>query len=138
MLSLVVAAHDRADAARLPQRIQLVDEDDARSFLLGLGEEVADSRGPHPDEHLHEVGAAQAEEGDAGLAGHGLGQQRLARTRRSDDEHPFGNLPAEASVAIGILEEVHDLHQLSPRLVDARDVRFCARRTPWPCSCQSP
>src|SRR5438876_12028947 len=26
------------------------------------------SRGPHPDEHLHEVGAAQAEEGDAGLA----------------------------------------------------------------------
>src|SRR5207247_2216897 len=86
----------RATVERLPQRIQLVDEDDARSFLLGLGEEVADSRGPHPDEHLHEVGAAQAEEGDAGLAGHGLGQQRLARTRRSDDEHPFGNLPAEA------------------------------------------
>ena len=52
LLSLVVAAHDRADASRLPQRVQLVDEDDARSLLLGLGEEVAHARGSDADEHL--------------------------------------------------------------------------------------
>src|SRR5207253_9412339 len=52
LLALVVAAHNRADTSRLSQRIQLVDEDDARGLLLGLGEEIADARGPHADEHL--------------------------------------------------------------------------------------
>ena len=122
LLPLVVAAHDRADAARLAQGIQLVDEDDARGLLLGLGEEVAHARGPHADEHLHEVRAGQAEERHAGLSRDGLGQQRLSGAGRADDEHPFGDLPAEAPVALGILEEVHDLHQLAARLVDARDV----------------
>ena len=122
LLALVVAAHERADPARLPQRIQLVDEDDARGLLLGLGEEVADARGSHADEHLHEVRAAQAEERHAGLPRDGLGQQGLPGAGGADDEHPFGDLPTEAPVAIGVLEEVHDLHQLASRLVDARDV----------------
>ena len=117
-----MAAHERADPARLPQRIQLVDEDDARGLLLGLGEEVADAGRPHTDEHLDEVRAAQAEERHAGFSRDGLGQERLPGAGRADDEHPFGDLAAEAPVAIGVLEEVHDLHQLSPRLVDARDV----------------
>ena len=63
--------------AMAADRIQLVDEDDARSFRLGLLEEVADSRGPDAHEHLDEVRARDREERHLGLAGDGLGQQGL-------------------------------------------------------------
>ena len=39
--------------------IDLVDEDDARSVLPGLLEQVAHSPGADPDEHLYEVGTWQ-------------------------------------------------------------------------------
>src|SRR2546428_84508 len=105
LLALVAAAHERADPARLPQSIELVDEDDARGLLLGLGEEVADAGRSHTDEHLDEVRAAQAEERHAGLSRDGLRQERLPGAGRADDEHPFGDLAPEAPVAIGVLEE---------------------------------
>src|SRR5439155_1055168 len=83
----VVAAHDRADPSRLSQRIQLVDEDEARGLLLGLRKAIADARGPHADEHLDEVRATQAEERYAGLSRDRLGQQRFPGAGRADDEH---------------------------------------------------
>ena len=55
-------------------RINLVDEDNTRGFLLGLFKEVADTRGAHADEHLHEVAARHREERHIGLAGHRLGE----------------------------------------------------------------
>ena len=54
LLALVISAAD-ADAARPADRIDLVDEHDARRVLFGLLEHVPDAGGADADEHLHEI-----------------------------------------------------------------------------------
>ena len=80
LLALVVAAAE-AGAAVAADRVDFVDEDDAGRVLLALLEQVADARGADADEHLDEVGAADREERDVGLARDGARQQRLAGSR---------------------------------------------------------
>ena len=121
LLALVVAAAE-AGAALAADRVDLVDEDDARRRLLGLLEQVADARGADADEHLDEVGARDGEERHARLAGDGLGQQRLAGTRRTDEQQAVRDLGAHAQVALGLGEEVADLLELLDGLLDAGDV----------------
>src|SRR2546422_9130645 len=57
-----------------------------------------------------------------GLARHRARQERLSRTRRTDEEDALRDTTAEALVLLRILEEVDDLDQLGLRLVDARHV----------------
>ena len=121
LLAFVVAA-DVAAAAGLAEGVELVDEDDAGGLLLGLLEHVADAGRADADEHLDEVGAAEAEERHARLAGDGLGEQRLAGARRADEQHALGDAAAEALVFLGRLEELDDFAQLFDRFVDAGDV----------------
>ena len=121
LLALVVAA-DVAAAAGLAEGVELVDEDDAGGLLLGLLEHVADAGRADADEHLDEVGAAEAEERHARLAGDGLGEQRLAGARRADQQHALGNAAAEHLVLFGRLEELDDFAQLFDGFVDAGHV----------------
>ena len=107
---------------RLAQGVQLVDEDDAGRLGLGLLEHVADAGGADADEHFDEVGARQAEERHARLAGDRLGQQRLAGARRADQQHALGNAAAQDLVLFGRPEELDDFAQLFDRLVDAGHV----------------
>ncbi len=111
-LALVVAAHLLTVAAGAPHGVDLVDEYDAGSFLLGLTEEVAHAARAHADEHLHEIGTAHREERHASLAGNRLGEQRLARSRRTDEQCAGGNLSAQLGVFLGVLQEVHNLLHL--------------------------
>ena len=82
LLALVVPAA-QAGAAVATDGVDLVDEDDARRVRLALLEQVAHAAGADADEHLHEVGARHREERTARLAGDRLGEQRLARARRT-------------------------------------------------------
>ena len=68
---------------RLADGVDLVDEDDRRGPLAGIGEQVPDPRRPHPDEHLDEARAGQGQEGHLGLAGHGPGHEGLAGAREA-------------------------------------------------------
>ena len=79
LLPLVVG-HDRPTPA-LADGVDLVDEDDRRGPLAGIGEEVPDPRGPDPDEQLHEARTGEGQERDLGLTGHGPGHEGLARAR---------------------------------------------------------
>ena len=121
LLALVVPADD-ARAAGLAQGVQLVDEDDAGRLGLGLLEHVADAGRADADEHLDEVGAGEAEEGHARLAGNRLGQQRLARARRPDQQHALGDPAAEDLVFFRRAEEFDHLAEFVDRLVDAGHV----------------
>ena len=56
LLALVVAA-PQAGAALAAHGVDLVDEDNGRGLTLGVLEQVAHPRGPHPHEHFHELGA---------------------------------------------------------------------------------
>ena len=122
LLALLVAA-ERTLHADLAERVELVDEHDAGRLRLRLLKEIANARGADADEHLDELGSAQAEEGDMGLAGHRPRQQRLAGARRSHQQHPFRNPSAEIRVLLGSPEELHDFLQLVLGFVDARDIR---------------
>ena len=141
LFPLIVAAHHGTDAARLPQGIQLVDEDDARGRRLRLREEVAHAGRADADEHLDEVGTAQAEEGHPGFPRHRLGQEGLAGPGGADEQHPLGDLAAEPAIVLRALEEIDDFHELGTGLVDAGHIveghaRRPAPRRPWPCSCR--
>ena len=136
LLALVVAAA-QAGAALAADRVDLVDEDDAGRVALRLVEEVADAAGADADEHLDELGAGDAEEGHAGLAGDGPGQQRLAGSRRAHEQHAARDARAERVELLGVLEELDDLLELRLGLVDARHVgerhdRLVAEEHPGP------
>src|SRR5260370_19360746 len=109
-------------AARLAERVELVDKYDARGARLGLGEQVADPAGADADEHLDEIRARHAEKRHLGLARDRLAQQRLASTRRPDQQHTLGDAAAQGMVLFRVLEKIDDLAQLGDRLVDAGHV----------------
>jgi glucuronate isomerase len=70
LLALVVPTEHIASTAPPPDRAQLVDEDDRRCGLLGLGEQVAHTGCADADHDLDELRAAHTEERHVGLAGH--------------------------------------------------------------------
>ncbi len=117
LLALVVPAAE-ARATMTADGVDLVDEDDARRVLLALLEEIAHAARADPDEHLHEVRAGDAEEGNARLAGDGPGQERLARAGRPDEQDALGDAPAEALELLRILEEGDDFFDFVFGLVD--------------------
>ena len=121
LLALVVAAA-QAGAALAADRVDLVDEDDARRVLLGLLEQVAHPGGADADEHLDEVRAGDRVERHPGLAGDRAGQQRLAGAGRAVEQHALGDLRAERLVAGRVLQEVLDLVELLDGLVGAGHV----------------
>ena len=121
LLALVVAAA-QARAALATHRVDLVDEDDGRRGLFGLLEQVAHAACAHAHEHLHEVGAGNAEERHARLAGHGLRQKRLAGARRAHEQAAARDLRAHGLVLRRIRQEVLDLLHLLDRFVHARHV----------------
>ena len=122
LLALVVTAA-QAGAAMATDGVDLVDEDDAGRVLLALLEEVANAAGADADEHLDEVRAGDAEEGNARLAGDGAREQRLAGARRTDEQDALRDAAAEALELLRVLEEGDDLLDLVLRLVDSGDVR---------------
>ena len=121
LLALVVRAAE-AGAALAADRVDLVDEDDARRVALGLVEQVAHAAGADADEHLDELGAGDAEERHAGLAGDGARHQRLAGARRADEQHAARDARAERVELLGVLQELDDFLELGLGLVDAGDV----------------
>src|SRR3954468_19861542 len=121
LLPLVVAAAE-AGAALAADRVDLVDEDDARRIALRLVEQVAHSAGADADEHLDELRAGDREERHTGLTGHGPRHQRLAGTRRADEQHAARDARAERVELLGKLQELDDFLELGLGLVDARDI----------------
>src|SRR3972149_6241993 len=123
LLPLVVAADEpRRPGPRLADRVELVDEDDARRLVLGLLEEVAHAGGAHADEHLDELRAREREERHVGLAGDGAREQGLAGARLADEQHALRDAAAQPPVLLGVRQEVHDLDELRLGLVHAGDV----------------
>jgi hypothetical protein len=92
LLPLVVAAHDRADAARLPQGIQLVDEDDARAFSCAWARSRTRAA-PTPTNISTKSEPLKLKNGTRASPGGGLGQQCLPSAGRADDEHALGIVP---------------------------------------------
>ena len=134
LLALVVAAAE-AGAALAADRVDLVDEDDARRVALGLVEQVADAARADADEHLDELRAGDAEERHAGLTRDGAGHQGLAGAGRPDQQDAARDARAERVELLRVLQELDDFLELCLGLVDAghvveRDDRLVAEEHP--------
>ena len=92
--------------------VDLVDEYDGGGLLLGLIEQVPDPAGAHAHIQLHKVRAGNGQEVDPRLAGHRLGDQRLAGARRAHQQHALGDPGAQGDELLGIPQKIHDLPQL--------------------------
>jgi hypothetical protein len=115
---LALFVRDRAHAARLAQRVQLVDEDDARGLLLGLLEQIAHARGAHAHEHLDEVGAADRKRTERRPRPRWRAPAASCRFPGGPTSStPFGQLGAQPSEPRRRLQEVDHLQaaRLSPR-----------------------
>ena len=121
LLALVVSAAEPG-APVTTDGIDLVHEDDRRSVRLRLLEEVADAAGADADEHLDEVGTRDGEERNAGLAGHGAGEERLTGSRRAEEQHALGDLGPHRLELLRGLEVLLDLLELLDGLVESGDV----------------
>ena len=93
LLALFVA--ERAAAAAAADRVELVDEHDARGMAAGIAEEAADARRAHARVHLDEVRPAGKEERHAGFAGNRSRQECLARPRGADEQNALRDPAAD-------------------------------------------
>ncbi len=121
LLALIVAAA-QARAPLAADRVNFINEDDARRVLLGVLEHVADAGRAHPHEHFNEVRTGNAEERHLGLAGDGARQQGLTGTRGTDHQHAARNAAAELLEFGGIAQEVHQFLDVFLGFVAARHV----------------
>ncbi len=121
LLALVVGT-TQAGATLAADGVDLVNKNDTRAVPLGLLEQVAYAAGADADEHLDEFGAGDGEEGHTGLAGNGLGQQRLAGAWAADQQNALGDARAEGDKLLRLLQELDDLLQLFLGLVAAGHV----------------
>lgn len=121
LLALVVPAAE-AGTTMTTDRVDLVDEDDARRVLLGLLEHVADPAGADTDEHLDEIRTRDSEERHLRLTGNRFGQQRLTSTGRTDHQHATRNTAAETLEFTRVAEKLHQLMHFFLGLVATGDV----------------
>ena len=121
LLALIIAAQS-ASVPLFANRVDLIDKDDAGCFFLSLIEEVAHFRSAHAHEHLHEFRAGHGKEGDIGFSCDRFGQHGLARSGRSDQQNALGHCRADFLVFSGIVQILHDLHEILLGFLFARDI----------------
>src|SRR6185295_17112496 len=97
---LVVLTVAAASPALATHGIDFVNEDDARSLVLGPFEEIAHPRRADTDEHFGEARTRIGKERHAGLSGDRAREQSLARSGRSRQQHTLGNAAAQFRKAL--------------------------------------
>src|SRR5690606_2054961 len=126
LLALIVAAA-QAGATLATDRVDFIDENDARGLLLGVLEHIANTRRTHTDEHLNEIRARDAEERHLGFTGYRLRKQGLTGSRRTNQQHAAGDAPAQPLKLGGIAQEVDQFGDIflgfvAPGYISERDV----------------
>ena len=121
LFAFIVSAAE-AGAAMAADGVDFVDEDDAGGVLLALFEQIAHAAGADADEHFDEVRTGDGEERNAGFAGNGAGEQRLAGSGRADQQHAFRNAAAELLEFLRLAQEFDDLLKFFLGFLDAGDV----------------
>src|SRR5208337_5318227 len=127
LFALVIVAQTHHASPALTNGINLVNENDRRSCLARLLEQVSHACRTDSHKHLNEFGAAGLEERDLRLARRSLGQQRLAGARRPDDQHALGDSPAELSELVWRLQKLNDLLELGNSFIRSAHIFVCNR-----------
>ncbi len=121
LLAFVVAAA-QSSTAMAADRVDFIDEHDARCVLFRLFEHVADTAGANADEHFHKIGAGNRKERHIRFARNGTREQRFAGTGRANEQHAFGDAATKALKFLRVFEEVDDFLEIVFGLVDTCDI----------------
>ena len=124
LFSLLVAAAVLGIAAPA-DGVDLVDKNDAGRVLVGLLEEVTHTGSAYAYVQFDKVGSRQGEEGHVRFSCYGLGEQCFARSGRTDQERPLGELGADLDVLAGIVQEIDNFLQRFLGFILARDILEC-------------
>src|SRR5260370_9947272 len=92
--------------------VDLIDEDNAGCILLSLLKQVADPAGSDANKHLNEVRTGDGKERNVRFAGYGSRQQRLAGSRRPNQQHALGDASAEFLELLRLAEELDNFAEL--------------------------
>ena len=109
-------------SALASDRIDLIDEDDARRRLLRLFKEVTHARCADTDKHLNKIRSADRKELHARLTGNCLCKKRLARARRPKEQNPLRNPCPEFVEFIRRLQEFDHFFEFLLRLICPRNI----------------
>ena len=112
----------KSGAAMAAHCVNLIDENDRRSNLLGLFKQIPDAAGADADKHLNEVAAADGEERYTCFSGNGFGQQGFSGSGRSDEQYALRNPGAQFRIHLWILQEVNHFLKLFLLFVRARNI----------------
>ena len=113
----------KARTALTANGIYLVYEHHSGRALFSRIEQVAHAAGADAHEHFHEIRAGDGEEGDARLAGYGLGQQSLTCARRAYKQTALGYACAHGGEPLGGAHELYHFSELLFFLLGAGHVR---------------
>ncbi len=92
----------KAGPAMASDRVDFIAKDDAGRVLLALHEQIAHARRADADEHLDKVRSGNRKERHAGLARDRARQQRLASSRRPDQQNALGDSPTQPRETFGV------------------------------------
>src|SRR2546422_1345021 len=113
----------RVEPPAVRDRVDLVEEDDARRDLLRLLEDHPDRLLALPDPLRHHLGAFDRDEVRLALGGDRLREERLPGPRGSVQEDPAGRADSHPLERLGILEgHLHRLLELQLHVVEAANV----------------
>mmetsp|Transcript_3420 Transcript_3420/g.5643 ORF Transcript_3420/g.5643 Transcript_3420/m.5643 type:complete len:320 (+) Transcript_3420:2563-3522(+) len=102
--------------------INLIDENNARSILLGLGENITDTGSTHSNKHLNELGTGDGDEGNSSLTSDGLGKKSLTCSGRTIQDNSSGNSAPVLRVNLRLLQKVNNLSQFQLGSITSGDI----------------
>src|SRR5579862_3910919 len=121
LLALIMTTAETSPSMT-PDGIDLIYKDDAGRMLLALHEQIAHARRAHADEHLNKVGTRNRKERHARFACNRAREERLAGSRRPDQQDALGDSSAEACEALGVAQKLNYFFELVLGFVDSSDV----------------
>ena len=122
-LLLFVVSAAQAGAPLAAHRVDLIDEHNGGSDLLGLFKQVTNTAGADANIHFHKVGAGNGQKLHPGLSCHRPGKQGLAGAGRAYQQQAVGNPGADLGELLGVFQEVYNLLQFLLFLVRTGNVR---------------
>lgn len=108
--------------SRLPNRIKLINEQNAGGVFPRPAEHVPHTRRAHAHKHVGELRARLGVKRHPGLVGNRLGEERFARPGGAHQEDAVGGFGPELLESLGWFQEVHQLLDFLLDVVNARDV----------------
>ena len=121
LLALIIAS-EGTSVTLFADRVDLVNKNDTGRFFFCLLEEITHLGGTHADKHLHKLRTGHGEEGHIGFARHSLGQHCLAGPGRAHQQDTLGHGGADLFILSGIVQVLHDLHQVFLGFLFPRDI----------------